>query len=111
MYRDELRAFREGGMICPGCKARLRLREIITGYERVLLMVSAFLLAFLIPHWLGAKGNSMLYWGIVLMIPVSVTLGAAVGILHAVFSPPQLERDFTPGCGNILNLGGTPDNK
>ncbi len=110
LWRDELMALRDGNMTCPGCKNRLRLRDI-SSYERVLLMVSAFLLAFLIPYWLGAKGNSVLYWGIVLMLPVSLALGAAVGILHALFSPPELERDLTPGCGNILNLSSHPDNK
>jgi len=99
---------RRGGFACPGCKERLRWPEI-SGYEHAALVVGGFLLAFLIPYWMGAQGNNLLWYAIALILPISLALGAALGVLRAFLFPAKLERDPTPDGGRILDITGPPD--
>jgi hypothetical protein len=68
---------RPDGFRCPRCKERLRLD---VGRTRLALLGTVFL-AFLIPYLAGARGNTLLEYGVFLWLPFF--LGYAV--LHGIF--------------------------
>ncbi len=105
LRREDLR---RSNISCPRCGERLRWPEF-GGYLFAAGVVLSPVLAFLMPYVLGARGNNLLLWGIILLLPISAALGGALGLLRGLLFQTRLERHLGTNDGRILHITDPPE--
>lgn len=104
---------------CPVCGRRIQRREIVPPefrcrgcHEKLrikfprpwLVWLASLLLAFLVPYLAGARGNDLLWDGIILFWPFYLGYAGLRGFLF-----PRLARDSRERADEFPHVVGPPD--
>lgn len=107
MRKGELR---RGSFSCPGCKEKLHWPEP-SRLEESAIVVAFVVVPFLVPYLLGARGENVVFYGLVLLLPLGSAVAVAMGLLRALLFPRKLQRHAAGWLdeGTILHITSPPD--
>jgi hypothetical protein len=88
-----------GGFRCPGCKERLR-----SGFRPRLVGLGSIVVAFLVPYLAGARGITLVEYGIALFFPICYGYAALRGFFF-----PRLVKDTRKEEDGFPHIIGPPD--
>ncbi len=99
-----------GSFACPWCNEKLDWPEASRIEESGVVVVAFLIVPFVVAYLLGARGENVLIYGLLLMLPVGAAVAAAMGLLRGTFFPRKLRRHIEgwPDEGTILHITTPP---